>query len=283
MKNDENKAIAREGDSNPDPITGAPGSHPVATGAGALAGGATGAAIGTAVGGPVGGAVGAAIGAVAGGLGGKAAGEAVDPTVEDAYWREHHHTQPWAEKNTTFEDYHPAYRTGYEGFAAKGGTTKFEEAEPELRTSYESKQPKLPWNKAREATKAAWSRVEHGNTIRVPVNEEKVSVGKREVEAGSVQVHKEVTTETVNVPVDLKREEVVVTRTAASGPAEAAFQEGEIRVPVKREEAVVHKTAEKTGEVTIQKSADVERSNVSETVRKERVDVQKDGDTKIRR
>jgi len=55
-----------------DPITGAPGSHPVGTGVGAAAGGvAAGAAVG-AVAGPVGAVVGAAIGAVVGGLAGKA-------------------------------------------------------------------------------------------------------------------------------------------------------------------------------------------------------------------
>jgi hypothetical protein len=75
---------------NRDPITGAPGSHPVGTAAGATSGGVAGAAVGTVVGGPVGGAVGAAVGAVAGGLAGHAAGEAVNPSVEDIYWRQAH-------------------------------------------------------------------------------------------------------------------------------------------------------------------------------------------------
>lgn len=65
---------------NPDPITHAPGSHPVGTGIGGAVGGAiAGAAIGTAVG-PVGTAIGAAIGAIAGGLAGHAVAEAVNPT-----------------------------------------------------------------------------------------------------------------------------------------------------------------------------------------------------------
>ena len=57
-------------DSNPDPITKEPGSHPVGTGLGASGGGLAGAAIGTAVGGPIGGIVGGAIGAISGGLAG---------------------------------------------------------------------------------------------------------------------------------------------------------------------------------------------------------------------
>src|SRR6188508_2822222 len=83
-------------DTNPDPITGAPGAHPVGVGVGAAGGGATGAAIGTAVAGPVGTAVGAVIGAVAGGLAGKGVAESIDPTAEEAYWRENHRSQPFA-------------------------------------------------------------------------------------------------------------------------------------------------------------------------------------------
>ena len=45
-------------DANRDPISGAPGAHPVGVGAGAAGGGATGAAVGGAVGGPVGAVVG---------------------------------------------------------------------------------------------------------------------------------------------------------------------------------------------------------------------------------
>ena len=109
---------------NPDPITKAPGSHPIGTGIGAVAGGAAaGAAVGT-VAGPVGTIAGAAVGAIVGGLAGKGVAEIVNPTVEDAYWRENHSRQPYA-KGRSYDDYGPAYRTGYEGYAlygAKGGT-----------------------------------------------------------------------------------------------------------------------------------------------------------------
>ena len=83
MDNDKTK----EAGTNRDPITGAPGAHPVGVGLGAAAGGiaggiAAGAAVGTVAAGPVGTAVGAAVGAIAGGLGGKAVAEKLDPTVE---------------------------------------------------------------------------------------------------------------------------------------------------------------------------------------------------------
>src|SRR5439155_25975568 len=99
MKNDgikrRKKQTSDVDPANRDPITGAPGAHPVGAGVGAAAGGATGAAIG-AVGGPVGAAVGLVAGRVVGGLAGKAAGESVNPTAEDAYWRETHSTQPYS-------------------------------------------------------------------------------------------------------------------------------------------------------------------------------------------
>ena len=164
-------------DTNPDPITGEPGAHPVGVGVGAAGGGATGAAIGTAVGGPVGTVVGAVVGAIAGGLTGKGFAEGLDPTAEDAYWRANHGTQPFA-KDRTYDQFAPAYRTGYTGYASHGtaGTT-FEAAEPKLRHEYESgkasvsnaahtvaDKTEVAWDEAKHAAKAAWHRVENSTS-----------------------------------------------------------------------------------------------------------------------
>ncbi len=100
-----------EADTNPDLITGNPGSHPAGTGIGSASGAATGAAIG-ALGGPVGAVIGGVAGAVVGGLVGHGIGEAVDPT-EDAHWRAEHGNQPYATSDDKYEDYEPAYRLGY--------------------------------------------------------------------------------------------------------------------------------------------------------------------------
>src|SRR3954454_6291356 len=94
-----------EADTNPDPITGEHGSHPVGVGLGGAAGGAAAGALGGAVGGPVGAAVGAVVGAVAGGLAGKGVAESIDPTVEDAYWRENYTSRPYYEQGTIYDDY----------------------------------------------------------------------------------------------------------------------------------------------------------------------------------
>jgi len=115
--------------------------------------------------------------------------------------------------------------------------------------------------------------------IRVQVHEERLDVGKRQVEAGGVEVRKEVVSEQVSVPVELRREEVHVQqvdtpdRPATTGDADL-FQEGTIRVPVRGEEAVVSKQAYVTGEVVIEKEATTERQTITDTVRKERVQVE---------
>ncbi len=158
-----NPNIQTQKDSNPDPITGAPGSHPVGTGVGATGAGVTGAAIGAVVGGPVGAVVGAAVGAIAGGLAGKGVAEAIDPTAEDAYWRTAHGNEPFADRDYTYDDYAPAYRAGYEGAARHRvvGST-FESAEGALAADYERTKgaSRLGWTKAKVATRAAWDRIE---------------------------------------------------------------------------------------------------------------------------
>ena len=87
---------AEDKDLNRDPITDEPGAHPVGTGVGAAGGAMAGAAAGT-VGGPVGTLVGGVIGAVVGGLAGKAAAEAVNPTAEEAHWRENYNRESYYE------------------------------------------------------------------------------------------------------------------------------------------------------------------------------------------
>lgn len=116
-------------------------------------------------------------------------------------------------------------------------------------------------------------------SIRVPVVEERLEVGKRDVELGEVQVHKTVETEQVSVPVELMREEVhvnrvdVTDRPVATGDMPDAFKEGTIRVPVRGEEAIVTKEAFVTGEVVIDRYRRTEQQTVSDTVRREHVEV----------
>lgn len=159
MKSNEPEKSPAEEMRHEDPLTGAPGAHPVATGTGALIGGVAGAVIGAALAGPVGSIAGASMvgGAFAGGLIGKGAGEIVNPTVEDAYWRERHALEAYG-AGTAYEDYEPAYRSGYEGYEKYGGVD-FVDVEADISRDYMSHRAGLPWEKARPAAEAAWERI----------------------------------------------------------------------------------------------------------------------------
>ncbi len=155
-------------DANRDPITGAPGAHPVGSGVGAAGGAAGGAAVGGAVGGPVGAVVGAVVGGVAGGLAGKGVAESVNPTAEEAYWKENYSKSHSYQNGRPYTDYQPAYRTGYMGYGRYGaGSKKFEDVEPQLRGEYESSrgQSSLGWDQARGSAREAWDRVQGGATV----------------------------------------------------------------------------------------------------------------------
>lgn len=154
---------------NLDPITEAPGAHPVGTGVGATGGGLAGAAIG-AVGGPVGAAVGLVAGALVGGLAGKATAERINPTMEEAYWRESYTREPYYEAGRSYDDYGPAYAYGWGAPATYPGA--FDEIEPALARDWEGRRggSSLDWQQARPATRAAWDRVQ----TREPVDRDDV-------------------------------------------------------------------------------------------------------------
>jgi hypothetical protein len=153
---------------NRDPITGAPGSHPIGTGIGAALGGVaaavgTGAAVGAATGtvvGPVGTIIGAAVGAVVGGLAGKGVAEAVDPTVENAYWRENYTDRPYVSASSSFDDYGPAYGYGVSAYNKYPGQS-FDDVESDLSRGWRNSRGKsnLDWNGAKNASRDAWNRV----------------------------------------------------------------------------------------------------------------------------
>ena len=152
-----------EPDANRDPITHEPGSHPLGTGVGSAGAGAAGAAIGGAVGGPVGAILGGAAGAVVGGIAGHNAAERVNPTVEDAYWRENFETRPYVRDDASYDEYRPAYRYGWESRERLAGR-EFDEVEPELERGWTGARggSRLEWTDAREATRDAWRRIERG-------------------------------------------------------------------------------------------------------------------------
>jgi hypothetical protein len=146
------------GNRNADPITDAPGAHPIEAGIGAaVAGAISGVAVGT-VAGPVTAAVGAAAGAVAGAYVGKGIGELIDPTTEDNWLRDHFQSRPYVKAGETFETYMPAYRYGAEA-EAKYGDAGIDLMDEQLQRDWDaSKDSDLPWTKAKAAVQDAYDR-----------------------------------------------------------------------------------------------------------------------------
>jgi uncharacterized protein YjbJ (UPF0337 family) len=164
MKNEKDvnkKGLDPTPDSNPDPITGEEGSHPVGVAAGGTGGAAAGTAIGGALGGPVGAVVGAAVGAVAGSLAGKGVAEAVNPTVEEGYWREEYKKRPYYKKGTEYDTYHPYYKYGWEAATRpEFQGRKYEDVERQLETEWPSygRTDKNDFREYRAATRDAFER-----------------------------------------------------------------------------------------------------------------------------
>lgn len=148
------------GDMNRDPITGAPGSHPLGTGVGATTGAVTGGAIG-AMFGPIGMLVGGAVGAIGGAAAGHAVAERVDPTGEAEYWRTNYTTRPYYRTDYDYDtDYAPAYTYGSEARARYGSREWDTGVEAELREGWEKVKAKsrLTWEQAKDAVRDAWDR-----------------------------------------------------------------------------------------------------------------------------
>lgn len=110
----------------------------------------------------------------------------------------------------------------------------------------------------------------------IPLSEERVKVGKRTVDAGDVKVQKKVSTEQVNVPVELKREDAVIERVPGQQMEQTdkePFREEQLEVPLSREEPVVEKEVHVTGGVRVRRTEGVEQQTIQENVRREDIDV----------
>ncbi|WP_245435576.1 YsnF/AvaK domain-containing protein [Microvirga calopogonii] len=114
----------------------------------------------------------------------------------------------------------------------------------------------------------------------IPVAEEELHVGKREVNRGRVRLHSRVIERPVQEQVTLREERVDVERRPVSSTTQAGaiagdpFQERTIEVEERAEEAVVSKEARVVEEVVVRKEADQRTETISDTVRKTEVDVE---------
>ena len=111
----------------------------------------------------------------------------------------------------------------------------------------------------------------------LPVAEEELRVGKREVGRGGVRVRSYVTERPVEEQVHLRQERVSIERRPVNRelrPGDAAFQERTIEAVERGEEAVVSKTARVVEEIGIRKDVATETETVRDTVRRQDVEVE---------
>jgi stress response protein YsnF len=131
--------------------------------------------------------------------------------------------------------------------------------------------------------------------VSIPLYEEQIQVGTRVVEAGSVRLRKQVTSETVNQPVQVRHETLVIDREAApqgqttpkepqssgsgtsTGLITTPFAQGEMLIRLFKEEPVVEKRIVPSGTIVAQTRTNMEQITVQREVRREKVDVEKIG------
>lgn len=126
------------------------------------------------------------------------------------------------------------------------------------------------------ATSAVASTLQEGAVV--PVIQEELTVGKKEVQGGGIRVYTHVTETPVQEQITLREEHVVVDRQPVNRAVSAAdldaLKEQTISVTTKVEEAVVAKDARVVEEVTIGKQATDRTETISDTVRRTEVEVE---------
>ncbi len=148
-------------DMNRDPITGAPGAHPVGVGVGGTGGAVAGAVVGSVLG-PIGTLIGGAIGAIAGAAAGKGVAERMDPTGEAEYWQTEYTKRPYFDSNYTYDDYAPAYAYG-DSVRAQHADRRWDDSlEADVRHGWEATKAKsrLTWEQAKDAVRDAFDRTD---------------------------------------------------------------------------------------------------------------------------
>lgn len=112
----------------------------------------------------------------------------------------------------------------------------------------------------------------------IPVVEEELQIGKRQVQRGGVRVYSHVVETPVEENVQLREEHVRVQRTPVNRPASeadfGAFKEGTIELTETGEEVVVGKQARVVEEVRVGKDVSERTQTVKDTLRRTEVEVE---------
>ena len=117
-----------------------------------------------------------------------------------------------------------------------------------------------------------------GDNQTIKVVEERLEVGKREVETGGIRVRSRIVERPVEENLRLREERVTIQRNPVNRPATdadlTAFQDGQIEVRETAERAVVSKTANVVEEISVGKEVNERDEVIHDTVRKTEVDVE---------
>jgi len=171
--------------------------------------------------------------------------------------------------------------TGYQATASSGDVTGM--AVPGTATTYSGEVGMVAPDATYAATGAtsgsatpATSTLSTSGEQVIPIVEEQIRVGKRDVERGRVRVRSYVVETPVTEQVALREEHVEVQRRAVDRPltdADNAFREQVIEATETGEEAVVAKEARVVEEVSIRKDASEHVETVHDTVRRQDVEI----------
>lgn len=132
-------------------------------------------------------------------------------------------------------------------------------------------------------------RKEVADNDNVKLYEERLVADKERHKAGEVSVGKHVETETARVAVPVEKERIVIERTNPTNgrvvsPGAADFSGGEVaRMDIYEESADIDKEAFVREEVKVHKEVERETVQAEETIRREELDIDVDGNPTIRR
>lgn len=128
-----------------------------------------------------------------------------------------------------------------------------------------------------------------GNNQKIRLYEERLLANKERQKTGEVAVGKHIETETAQVSVPVEKERVIIERTTPTDatevtPGAADFREGEVaRMEVYEETADIQKKAFVREEVNIRKEVARDTVDATETLRREELDIDTDGNPIIHR
>ena len=131
-----------------------------------------------------------------------------------------------------------------------------------------------------EWRESGWQPGAQGGETAIPVVEEQLEVGKREVQRGGIRVITRAIERPVEEKVSLREEHASIKRRPADRPAtgsETAFKEQSFEVQGTAEEVVVAKTARVVEEVVIGKESSTRDQTIKDSVRKTEVEVEQLG------